>query len=76
MSSADTAKQSRGGAVLSGRPTRVSEKSLCVETQSREIMAILVHDVVADAFRLGLYDKPAERVVKANGVPVRRRTAV
>ena len=40
---------------------------LCVETQSREIMAVLVHDVVADAMRLGLYDEPAERVVKANG---------
>ncbi len=43
---------------------------LCLETQSREIMAILVHDVVADAMRLGLYDKPAERVEIANGAPV------
>jgi hypothetical protein len=48
---------------------------LCLETRSREIMAILVNDVVTDAFRLGLYDEPAERVVKANGAPIRQRTA-
>ena len=41
---------------------------LCVETQSREIMAVLVHDVVADAMRLGLHGAaPPERVEKANG---------
>jgi hypothetical protein len=45
----------------------------CVETQSREIMAMLVHDVVAEAMRLGL-NGPAEPAAKANGAPVRRRT--
>jgi hypothetical protein len=45
---------------------------LCRETQSREIMAVLVNQVVADALRLGLYDKPAERVVKAHEAPLRR----
>ncbi len=40
---------------------------LCLETQSREIMAVLVHDVVADAMHLGLYDAAPAPVVKANG---------
>ncbi len=46
--------------------------NLCPETQSREIMAALVNDVIADAFRLGVYDQPAERVVKANGTRLPR----
>ena len=46
---------------------RSSRDSLCLETQSREIMASLVNDVVADALRLGLYDKPAERVAEPKG---------
>ena len=40
---------------------------LCLETQSREIMAVLVHDVVADAMRLGLHDETPAPLVKANG---------
>jgi hypothetical protein len=40
-------------------------------------MASLVNDVVADALRLGLHDKPAKRVVKANGAqPARKRDAL
>jgi hypothetical protein len=49
--------------------------ALCRETQSRQIMAVLVNDLVSDAMRLGLYDTRAERIVKANGVALRRRTA-
>jgi hypothetical protein len=48
---------------------------LCLETQSRQIMAVLVHDVVAEAMRLGLHDQPAKRIVTVNGAPLRRRTA-
>ena len=50
--------------------------SLCIETQSRHIMSVLVHDVVAEAFRLNLYGAPAERVEKANGAPVKAREQV
>ena len=49
------------------RSSSAPRDTLCVETQSREIMAVLVNDVVADALRLGLHDEPAERVAKANG---------
>ena len=42
--------------------------ALCRETQSREVMAKLVHDVVAEAMRLGLHGgAPPERVENANG---------
>ena len=44
---------------------------LCREAQSREIMAVLGNDVVADALRLGLYDTTADQIVKANGAPFR-----
>ncbi len=40
---------------------------LCIETQSREIMAILVNDVVAEAMRLDLRGESANLVAKANG---------
>ena len=52
----------------SGKRSRAYPRAeaLCVETQSREIMASLVNDVVADALRLGLHDEPEDRVVKAN----------
>jgi hypothetical protein len=54
------------------RPRRMAEAAgLCVETQGREIMAVLVHDVVAEAMTLNLYGKPAECVDAANGAPVR-----
>ena len=55
------------------RSSSVPRDTLCLETQSREIMASLVNDVVADALRLGLYDKPGERVVKANGAQTARK---
>jgi hypothetical protein len=45
---------------------------LSPEVQSRDVMARLVHDLVADAFRLGLHDRP-EKVTKANGVRVGRK---
>ena len=51
-----------------GSPQRV----LSPEVQSRDVMAQLVHDVVADAFRLGLHDGPKD-VVEANGVRVGRK---
>ena len=49
--------------------------ALCVETQSRAIMAVLVHDVVADAMRLGLHDAASEPLNNVDGVrlqPARR----
>jgi hypothetical protein len=49
--------------------------TLCRETRSREIMAVLVNDVVADALRLGLYDTPEDQIVKAKGAPFRPRLA-
>jgi hypothetical protein len=36
-------------------------------------MSELVHDVVAEAFRLNLHGAPAGRVEKANGAPVKTR---
>jgi len=39
----------------------------CVETQSREIMARLVHDVLADAMRLGLHDKMDDEQTVSGG---------
>ena len=41
-----------------------------MENRSRQIMSELVHDVVADAFRLNLYGAPSERVEKANGARI------
>ena len=42
--------------------------TLCLETQGREVMARLVHDVVAEAMRLDLYGAaPAGSFEKANG---------
>ena len=50
------------------RPADANLGSLCLETQSREVMAKLVHDVVAEAMRLGLHGgAPPERVENANG---------
>ena len=50
---------------------------LCAETQGREVMAKLVHDVVAEAMRLDLYDAPpSERVSQANGARFGRRNKV
>ena len=46
--------------------------SLCVETQGREIMAVLVNDVVADAMRLDLHGDPAAGVEKTNGTRLER----
>lgn len=40
---------------------------LCLETQGREVMAKLVHDVVAEAMRLNLYGAP-KRMENTNGV--------
>jgi hypothetical protein len=47
-------------------------EALCVETQSREIMALLVHDVVAEAMRLDLNGAPVKRAARANDSPLRR----
>ena len=55
-------------------PRAHGSAALCVETQSREIMAMLVHDVVAEAMRLGLNGGPAEPAPKAIGSRRRRRT--
>ena len=47
---------------------------LCAETQGREVMAKLVHDVLADAMRLDLYGAPpSEQLTKANGARFGRR---
>jgi len=63
------------GATRNGGVQRLRPRSaLCVETQGRDIMARIVQDEVAEAMRLGLYDRPAKRVEKANGAPRRRRT--
>jgi hypothetical protein len=45
--------------------------SLCLETQGRDVMAKLVHDVVAEAMRLDLYGAP-KHVEKVNGERFRR----
>ena len=42
-------------------------EGLCLETQGREMMARLVHDVVADAMRLNLHGAPRGGLEKANG---------
>ncbi len=47
-----------------------SAEPLCIETQGRNIMSGLVHDVTADAFRLDLYGAPAGSVPRANGTAV------
>ncbi len=64
---------SRRSSTIIGKP---SAEPLCVETQSREIMSVLVHDVVAEAFRLNLYGARAERVEKANGAHLSVREQV
>jgi hypothetical protein len=46
---------------------------LCVETQGREIMAVLVNDVIAEALRLGLYDQAPKPLAKVNGARIARR---
>ncbi len=46
---------------------------LSLENRSRHVMSELVHDVVAEAFRLNLHGAPAGRVEKANGAPVKTR---
>lgn len=52
--------------------------ALCLETQGREVMARLVHDVVAEAMRLDLHGAPPpDGVTRANGAPFgRTRTKV
>ena len=51
-----------------GQPARGHDRSLCLETQGREVMAKLVNDVVAEAMRLDLYGAPLPgRITKANG---------
>ena len=66
----------RNRTLVARTPRERSENSdkaaLCVETQSRDIMAVLVHDVVAEAMRLGLHDGQAGRVGKANGARLAR----
>jgi hypothetical protein len=52
-------------------------ETLCLETQGREVMAKLVHDVVAEAMRLDLHGTPPGRIEEANGAPlVRSRSKV
>jgi hypothetical protein len=48
-------------------------KTLCLETQGREVMARLVNDVVTEAMGLDLHGAPAERVEKANGARLGKR---
>ncbi len=51
-----------------GQSARRHDRTLCLETQGREVMATLVHEVVAEAMRLDLHRAPQpERVEKANG---------
>ena len=46
---------------------------LSLENRSRHVMSELVHDVVAEAFRLNLHGAPDESVEKANGAPLQTR---
>ena len=46
---------------------------LSLENRSRHVMSELVHDVVAEAFRLNLYGAPTQRVENANGAPQKTR---
>jgi hypothetical protein len=59
-----------GSVARAAAKAKVIPEPLCLETQGREIMAVLVHDVVAEAFRLNLPGAPVERIVGANGIPV------
>ena len=51
----------------------IGSDTLSVENRSRYVMSKLVHDVVAEAFRLNLYGAPGERVEKANGARLKTR---
>ena len=58
----------RPGTNFSSGPPGPAGGALCLETQGREVMAKLVHDVVAEAMRLDIYGAPPPgRVMEANG---------
>ena len=51
-------------------------QGLSLENRSRHVMSELVHDVVAEAFRLNLHGASAGHVENANGAPVKAREQV
>ena len=59
--------------VSAPREVSIGSEALSVENRSRFVMSKLVHDVVAEAFRLNLHGATGERVEKANGVRLETR---
>ena len=59
---------------LGSRPqtVKLQADTLCLETQGRDLMAKLVHDVVAEAMRLNLHDGAVRPSGKSNDVRIER----